>query len=139
MYLLVYVSSAASLFSEEELMDLLKKAREKNRTLDITGMLLYKDGNFMQLLEGPKDAVLALVAKIKLDPRHRGFIALLQEERIEREFSGWEMGFQKLDDRTSLEIPGYSHFFDLPLSSEEFLQSPSKALKLLLNFKKTMR
>lgn len=139
MYLLVYASSATNLFSEEELNQLLEKARKNNHILDITGMLLYKDGNFMQLLEGPKEAVQSLVAKIKLDPRHRGFLALFQEERAEREFSQWEMGFQKLDAQTALEVPGYSDFLDLPLNSEEFFQSPSKALKLLLNFKKMMR
>jgi len=139
MYLLVYVSSASNLFSDEELVDLLKKARENNHRLDVTGMLLYKDGNFMQLLEGPKETVLALVAKIKLDPRHRGFMALLQQEQPGREFSDWEMGFQKLDARTALEVPGYSDFLDVPLNSEEFLQAPTKALKLLLNFKRMMR
>jgi hypothetical protein len=139
MHLLVYVSSAVGLFSDEELVELLKKARTNNRSLDITGMLLYKDGNFMQLLEGPKEAVQSLVDKIKLDRRHRGFIALLHEERPEREFSDWEMGFQKLDGTAVVDAPGYSDFLDVPLNSEEFLHAPSKALKLLLNFKKTMR
>jgi hypothetical protein len=139
MYLLVYVSSASELFSDEALIELLKKARENNHKLDITGMLLYKDGNFMQLLEGPKDAVLGLVSKIKLDPRHHGFLALLQQEQAQREFSDWEMGFKKLDAKSALEVPGYSDFLDVPLSSQEFILNPTKSLKLLLNFKKMMR
>lgn len=139
MYRIVYVSSAVDLFSDQALTDLLEQSRKANRLLDITGMLLYKDGNFMQLLEGPMAAVQTLAAKIKRDPRHRGFIALLHEEEASREFSGWEMGFKKLDAKTVTDIPGYSDFLDLPLDSEEFLQSPSKALKLLLNFKKAMR
>ena len=139
MYRIVYVSSAVDLFSDQALKDLLEKSRQNNHRLDITGMLLYKDGNFMQLLEGPMGAVQSLVAKIKLDPRHRGFIALLQEDKTKREFSDWEMGFTKLDAKTVVDVPGYSDFLDLPLDSEEFLENPSKALKLLLNFKKTMR
>ena len=139
MYRMVYVSSAVDLFSDQALTDLLEKSRQNNGRLDITGMLLYKDGNFMQLLEGPTAAVQSLAAKIRRDPRHRGFIALLQEEGANREFGDWEMGFTKLDAKTVVDVPGYSDFLDLPLDSEEFLQSPSKALKLLLNFKKTMR
>ena len=136
MYLLVYVSSASELFSDNDLVELLKKARHNNHALDVTGMLLYKDGNFMQLLEGPRETVLALVAKIKLDPRHHGFMPLLQQEQPDREFSDWEMGFQKLDAKTAVETSGYSDFLNVPLNSEEFIQAPTKALKLLLNFKK---
>ena len=139
MYLLVYVSSAVKLFSNEDLVRLLELARANNHALDITGMLLYRDGNFMQLLEGPKEAVRSLVEKIKLDPRHHGFLALLQQEQPDREFREWEMGFQKLDAETAREIPGYSDFLDLPLNSVEFIENPSKALKLLFNFKKMMR
>jgi hypothetical protein len=139
MYLLVYVSSAVNLFSEQELTELLTKARLNNQALGITGMLLYKDGNFMQFLEGPKEAVLSLMDKIKRDPRHRGVIVLIQEERAEREFADWEMGFKKLNAETPLEVPGYSDFLDLPLTSEQFLLNPSKSLKLLLNFRKVVR
>jgi hypothetical protein len=38
----------------------LEQSRENNLRLDVTGMLLYKGGNFMQMLEGEKDAVLGL-------------------------------------------------------------------------------
>ena len=139
MYMVVYVSSAAKLFSEQELMELLERSRKTNSALDITGMLLYKEGNFMQFLEGPKEAVLALVAKIKLDARHHGIIILLHEDHAEREFKEWAMGFKKLDSDASLEVPGYSDLLDLPLTSEQFLLNPSKALKLLLSFKNVMR
>jgi hypothetical protein len=139
MYLVVYVSSAVELVSEQELTTLLGKSRQNNATLDVTGMLLYKDGNFMQLLEGPKEAVLSLVAKIKSDPRHRGILVLLQQDHAEREFNQWAMGFKKLDADAPREVPGYSDFLDLPLTSEQFQQNPSKALKLLLTFKTAMR
>lgn len=50
MFSLTYVSSVVEPFSERELGELLPKSRENSRRLDITGMLLYKDGNFMQVL-----------------------------------------------------------------------------------------
>ena len=139
MYTAIYVSSAVELFSQEELMALLEKSRKNNSLLDITGMLLYKDGNFMQYLEGPNEAVVALLARIKADPVHRGVIVLLQEEHPEREFYQWAMGFKKINPRTSIKAAGYSDFLDLPLINEQFLLNPSKALKLLLNFKNLMR
>ena len=92
----------------------------------------------MQFLEGPREAVLGLLTKIKTDPRQHGMIIVMQEEHAEREFDHWSMGFKKLDSETSLEVPGYSEFLDLPLTSEQFLENPSKALKLLLKFKTIM-
>jgi hypothetical protein len=139
MYTVIYVSSAVELFPEGELEKLLEKARLNNHSLGVTGMLLYKDGNFMQMLEGPKEAVLGLLVKIEADPRHRGILRLLQQERTEREFSDWAMGFKRLESKSAGELPGHSDFLDLPLNSEEFLQNPSKSLKLLLNFKKIIR
>jgi hypothetical protein len=59
MYRLVFVSSAVELFSRGQLEDLLKKSRQNNGAVDLTGMLLYKDGNFMQCSERPKEAVAA--------------------------------------------------------------------------------
>ena len=139
MYRLVYVSSAAKPFSEQELEDLLKKNRQNNSAVGITGMLLYKEGNFMQCLEGPKKMVCTLHAKIQSDRRHRGMIVLLREEHVQREFKDWTMGFKKLDSNTALDVPGYSDFLDLPLISEQFLLNPSKSLQLLLCFKKVVR
>jgi|SRR5271167_287886 len=139
MYRLVYVSSALEPFSERELEDLLERSRRNNSALGITGILLYKEGNFMQCLEGPKEAVCTLAARIKSDPRHRGMLILLQGQHTQSEFSEWAMGFKRLDSATVLETPGYSAFLDLSLTSEQFQLDPSKSLKLLLSFKRNMR
>ena len=138
MVILLYVSSAVKLFSDAELLELLEKARKNNTAMDITGMLLYQDGNFMQLLEGPEEAVKTLAAKIMLDPRHCGFLKLLERHTDQREFGDWKMGFKKIDkDFTG--IPGYSDFLTVPFNSDEYKQTPSKALKLMLNFKQMVR
>ena len=138
MYMLVYVSSAVDLFTDDELKKLLEKSRKNNSALGITGMLLYKEGNFMQFLEGPKQAVADLVTKIKADPRHRGVLLLLQEEHAHREFEQWAMAFKKLDPDSSVDAEGYSEFLDLPLNSQEFVDNPSRTLKLLMSFRQTV-
>jgi len=67
---LVYVSSAVKPFTDQELLGLLEKARENNQKLGITGMLLYKNGDFMQALEGDEQVVLSLADHIAKDLRH---------------------------------------------------------------------
>ena len=139
MFFLTYVSSAVKPFSQSELLDLLTKSRENNSKLGVTGMLLYKDGNFMQVLEGDEDTVRVLITKIASDPRHRGLIILLQGPLEERQFPDWSMGFRDLTSAEVLAIPGYNEFLNTPLTGEEFSADPSRCQKLLLTFKKNMR
>jgi hypothetical protein len=90
---LVYVSSAAQPFTQQELEALLEQARTRNTADDITGLLLYSGGNFMQLLEGPPDAVRQTFARVSASRRHRQVIELMNEPVAAREFSDWSMGF----------------------------------------------
>jgi Sensors of blue-light using FAD len=137
MFSITYVSSAIQPFSSHELRDLLEQCNGNNRKLDVTGMLLYKDGNFMQVLEGEEPSVRKVHETIGRDPRHRGLITLLQGITPERQFPEWSMGFRDLG--ADLANPdGYSEFLSVPLTGTEFQSNPSKAQKLLLTFKKSM-
>jgi hypothetical protein len=132
---LTYVSSALEPFSPHELRDLLDRCNQNNRHQDVTGMLLYKDGNFMQVLEGEQSVVLAVHEAIMRDPRHRGLITLLRGETPGRQFPDWSMGFKDLG--ADIDNPeGYSEFLNIALTGKEFKSDPSKAQKLLLTFKK---
>jgi hypothetical protein len=130
---LIYVSSETRPFSERDLVELLDGCNRKNRLLEVTGMLLYKDGNFMQILEGPEDAVLALYSQIEIDPRHRGAVKLLEETITKREFKEWSMGFRNLN--LWKDAPeGFSQFMQ-PLAGGSFVRDPSKAREMLLKFR----
>ena len=135
MFSLVYVSSAVRPFSSSELVYLLTQCRTNNTQRGITGMLLYKDGNFMQALEGDELAVRDLHRKIARDPRHRGLLTLLQRTFTERQFPDWSMGFHNLDDPEVHAIPGYTAFLNTPLTGNEFATDPTRCQKLLLTFK----
>lgn len=139
MFFSVYISSAVRPFSPTELVDLLAKCHENNAQLGVTGMLLYKDGNFMQVLEGAEEVVRTLYARIGHDPRHRGLLTLLQGPLSERQFPDWSMGFQDLNAADVLSIPGYSEFLNTPLTREEFSSDPTRGQKLLMTFKRNMR
>jgi len=139
LFYLVYVSSAVKLFSASELVELLTKSRARNSEAGVTGMLLYKDGNFMQVLEGEKEAVLSLHTKILNDPRHRGLITLLQGELEEREFSDWSMAFRDMSKADGLSMSGYSAFLNSSLTGMEFTLAPTRCRRLLMTFKENMR
>ena len=63
LYCLVYTSISNQKMSDDNLKDLLKKSRLKNEMLNITGMLLYLDPFFIQILEG-EEAIVNLISKI---------------------------------------------------------------------------
>jgi hypothetical protein len=138
MIFFVYLSSAVEPLSPAELRDLLAQSRINNVRLDITGLLLYKDGNFMQALEGEAAAVHSLYAKIGRDRRHRGLLTLLQGPLAERHYSDWSMGFRDLNAADVRSMPGYSEFLNTPLTGAEFRSDASRCQKLLLTFKKYM-
>lgn len=135
MHRLVYVSSATHMMSKQELLDLLEVARRNNTRLGITGMLLYRDGNFIQLLEGEPEAVQRIYATIAVDPRHFGTMVLLDETADERLFGEWTMGFRDLSDPALQDLPGFSAFMNRPLTAAAFQDSPSDALLLLELFR----
>jgi len=134
-YFLVYVSAAVTWFSESELRELLTSARFRNEHAGITGMLLYKDGNFMQALEGPEAAVQGLYKRIEADRRHHGLVVLDRGVQETRQFALWNMAFHDLSEGRGVMPVGYSRFMDEPLNDPAYVQQPGRCHELLQMFK----
>lgn len=108
---LVYVSAATVPFSPDDLDELLLKARSNNKSLDITGILLFAERTFFQVLEGAPADVEALYAKIAKDPRHGRVLQIARENISNRNFGDWSMGFVRNED-TVKELPGFVDFLE---------------------------
>jgi Sensors of blue-light using FAD len=93
LFQLMYISSGVRSYSDQALEDILATARRKNARLDISGLLLYLDGNFLQVLEGREADVRRLYATIGKDTRHRGLVLLHADPAKDRSFRNWSMGF----------------------------------------------
>lgn len=132
---MIYVSSARGPLSKEELVDILTKSRTNNAKLEITGLLLYREGNFMQMIEGERSAVEKLYARIADDPRHGGIISLFRGEVTAREFPDWSMGFRDLQSDEVRSLPGFNEFLNAPLSEDGFSGS-QRAKKVFSVFKR---
>jgi hypothetical protein len=109
---LVYSSRAVVGFDLAALDELLQHSRSSNVQDGITGLLLFKDDRFLQLLEGPEPAVRAKMSFINQDPRHEHVTVLLEEHMDARQFPDWTMGYAAVDALRSAEIPGYRTTFD---------------------------
>jgi len=91
---LVYISSATRPFEDRELDQLLVAARANNARSGITGVLLYDDQSFLQILEGTRDDVERTLARITRDPRHTSLTVVQDEAVAERDFSAWDMAYR---------------------------------------------
>jgi hypothetical protein len=91
---IVYTSAAHQEFSSADLERLLAGARRRNKTVGVTGMLVFHDGIFLQALEGETRAVNEIFVSIQGDARHHDVTVLHrgagQEQRV---FGDWSMGF----------------------------------------------
>lgn len=89
---LVYESEATGPVSKDFLADILTVARRRNGEEGLTGMLIYNDGRFVQVLEGYEENVIACFNRIKRDTRHGNIWTLARMEIEKRSFAGWTMG-----------------------------------------------
>lgn len=135
---IVYVSSATKHLEEDEILEILRVARRKNQELDITGMLLYRDGNFLQVLEGPAGAVESVIQKIKSDHRHKGIILMSRKHIEERQFGDWSMAFRNMSKDCSNE-EAYSPFLEANFEEDEVGEESELVFRLLRRFKENMR
>ena len=135
LYHLGYVSTEAVKFSEEALVALLSEARNANADRDVTGLLLYREGSFYQVLEGSESAVMATFQEIEGDPRHKEVRILFHGETDSREFADWKMGFLNLDGVDLDTLSGFSDFMTRDAQPQEFLENLSRGKRLALMFK----
>lgn len=106
MYELIYTSAAKRLLTPPELAEILKRARANNASLGISGILLYHEGSFFQILEGDESKVKALFDTIRDDQRHWRILVLREGPIQTRRFGEWSMGFVSLDAQLLRSLPG---------------------------------
>jgi hypothetical protein len=93
---LLYTSKIVTLSSfQEQIKAILNKARESNKQNGVTGILMYRNGEFLQLLEGEQVNVYYTFKKIRDDERHKEVVVLFDSEAKKRVFGNWSMAFKE--------------------------------------------
>ncbi|MBO2009880.1 BLUF domain-containing protein [Hymenobacter negativus] len=89
-----YQSTIVAPIAEEDMRAMLVKARAFNAANQISGMLLYRDGQFVQVLEGEEATIRILYDKILCDPRHTNMQMLEDAPLNHRKFASWTMAYR---------------------------------------------
>jgi hypothetical protein len=88
----LYASRATKPLGETSLEGILKQSRKNNPKNGITGMLLFSNGIFVQVIEGGRTEVSRLMTTIIRDERNIDVEVLSFSEIAERRFGNWNMG-----------------------------------------------
>jgi len=125
----IYASRSTEDFHEHEIPDLLKQARLSNARHELTGMLLYIGGSFLQVLEGHPKMVETVFDTIVRDKRHTQATLIAKETIPERAYEGWTLCHKTLDPVEAGELIAEPDYF----SSDTWVArlDPGRAKKLL--------
>jgi hypothetical protein len=132
---LVYISFQNHHLSDNDLLELLKKARQFNQMVNITGMLLTRHGNFIQVLEGEIAIVEQLFERISKDERHKHVIVVYRGPIERRNFAGWSMGFSHISDQDLETFPELNTFLSAHTHISQFTFETTYTTHLLEAFR----
>jgi hypothetical protein len=99
LYQLVYSSVATEAMPKSKLYKILHGARAANTIADVTGLLVFAEGKFLQVLEGPREIVRELMQKIAADQRHKDVRVIAERDVEDRIFSSWKMAYVSTNAR----------------------------------------
>ena len=91
MRMILYISTARRDLSQNDIIEILRVTRSRNAQSGVTGMLLYDRVRFLEVLEGPEEAVEATFNRIRDDHRHTAVVKLEDRSISQRQFGEHSM------------------------------------------------
>ncbi len=118
--------------TEIDLTKLLTTARKNNQRDGVSGLLLYCNQSFLQVLEGDPAKVDAIYQHIEVDPRHKNLRLLSRSTIDSRKYADWSMGFDHVNENDIVAaFPGYKPATEYPLVSADLVRNATVAETML--------
>jgi hypothetical protein len=130
-----YVSHAAETMTQEALLSLLQQCLANNESSGVTGMLLYGNDTFLQVLEGEEAVLDSVIDKIRKDPRHSRIHFLYRKPLERRQYSDWSMGFKRISAQGLQGIGGLSEFREKDFNFDYLIEHEAVVDTLMERFR----
>lgn len=127
-----YLSTSEFYITEKDIDDIFQNASNYNSQNSITGLLLYNQRNFFQVIEGREKVIDGLFCKIQNDNRHKDIIVVEQSIIEQRFFGHYEGGFVTMKHVRDCE--GLKKYLDKMSVSDS--SSYKKIVNIINNFLK---
>lgn len=134
MHHIIYLSRATEPLSETQLRTLLEAAHSLNSQHDITGILVYGNQQFLQVLEGEESAVRTTYERIRHDARHRDILVYADKAICSRSFPEWRMAYHAPSPEQQHELAGYVPPHRLYVERPGMTLADTQLLQLLRTF-----
>jgi hypothetical protein len=130
---ITYVSKASIEFGTSDLVKLLIDARNFNQSNEITGILIFENNRFLQVIEGMAETIESLYQKIVDDGRHHDVNMIASTQLDARRFPKWTMAFA---EPGSLAVSHFRGFLPIPgtLEQANTTEVLTEANKLIAQF-----
>jgi hypothetical protein len=132
MHHIVYISQAKEHMMSTAFVALLKQARALNERQQVTGALVYGNGQFMQVIEGEESVIKNLYTRIVRDPRHQHVFKLADKPIAGRSFAEWSMAFGEAPTDEFQELKGLGGYMSQEQLTHQ-VETSSAADGLLLD------
>ncbi len=99
--------------------------------MDVTGLLLYPAGSFLQLIEGEERAVINTFNRIEQDPRHTDITVVDRRFIVDRHFGQWRMASHRLGQAEVDARPHLAPCFADGFDAGTLASRPEIALEIL--------
>ena len=98
-----YISDSRINKSITDFNNLIEKAKINNAKNNITGILVYRNNNFLQVFEGSPETVDTIFDKIRMDQRHQNIFKIIDTSIDQRIFEEFNFGFTVVGDNNALQ------------------------------------
>lgn len=104
---IIYISTSRAPVrpSDQEVQHILSVSRRNNARDGLSGLLVVGGRRFLQVLEGPKEALDRTFNRIRADDRHFAVVEITRRTVEQRGFPEWDMGYE-VDGQRLTEIVG---------------------------------
>ena len=115
MHLIIYTSKStiASSVIEKEMLKISQQAKINNQKHNITGLLFFHNGLFIQVLEGEKQPLEQLMTRIEADNRHQQINRIIDEDISQRFFEDWQMDALNLNNSQDIDTASLEMFVNV--------------------------
>jgi hypothetical protein len=115
LHLIIYISKAEIAPGEinKTIEEICQVARRENGKRNITGIIFYENGYFVQALEGSKEVLDQLMTNIQADSRHSQVKILVNKAVNRRIFPDWAMRGLSLADHSLFNPETISYLHDI--------------------------
>lgn len=128
---ILYVSSATRLLTGSELQEVFTLAKGESLRLDITGLLLYYDGNFMEYIEGQEVNLHQAYHAIKRNISHHLITEIINVSVLQREFNDWSIVTQPSETPAWMDLQSFASSQQKnPSNSQESIGFSRRLLKM---------